>query len=294
MTAPDLDLLLEKPHNWRTLGEQVQGLHTYTANPQKRVRTGLAPIDILIGGPACGEVCTFLGRSYSGKSIVAQNIMWHNADKPMIFFSLEMHYLLALQRLYSIWADHPHREVLDAIEKGVVPMQVDDLPAAFNNHLIVDRSGLSAGDFWQYIKDYEQYFGAPPAAIVVDYLEMVGGAKTSGEGWIGTEKVAQEMKELAKDANVPIFLIHQANKNQKPWIPPDMDSARGGGFTEADFLIGMWRPHLDPDLQDWERKALEDEVYFTVLKNRARGAHNRSPISMLLTPSLRLIPRGPQ
>jgi len=33
-------------------------------------------------------------------------------------------------------------------------------------------------------------------------------------------------------------------------------------------------------------------VYFTVLKNRARGAHNRSPIAMLLTESLRLIPRG--
>jgi hypothetical protein len=292
MTAPDLDTLLEKPHRWRTIDEQVQGLHTYTANPQKRIRTGLQPIDLLIGGPAAGEVCTFLGRSYSGKSIVAQNIMWRNADTPMIFFSLEMHYLLAIQRLYSIWADHPHREVLDAIEKGILPMQLDDMPAAFEGHLIVDRSGLTAGDMWQYIEDYASYYGRRPAAILVDYLEMVGGAKSSGEGWIGTEKVAQEMKELAKDAEVPVFLIHQANKSQPPWEPPDMDSARGGGFTEADFLIGMWRPHLNPALPDWEKTALQDEVYFTVLKNRARGAHNRSPIAMLLTESLRLIPRG--
>lgn len=289
---PDIGALLERPHPWRTLTQQVEGLHVYTDNPQKRVRTGLGPIDLLIGGPAAGEVCTFLGRSYSGKSIVAQNIMWRNADKPIIFFSLEMHYLLALQRLYSIWANHPHREVLDSIERGIIPLEFDDLPAAFEGHLIVDRSGLSAGDMWQYIKEYEQQYEHKPAAVIVDYLEMIGGAKTSGEGWVGTEKCAQEMKELAKDAEVPVFLIHQANKMQPPWEPPDMDSARGGGFTEADFLIGMWRPHLNPKIADWERKAMEDEVFFTVLKNRARGAHNRSPIVMVLTESLRLIPRS--
>jgi hypothetical protein len=291
MTMPDVGALLDAPKGWKTLDQQVKGLHTYSSNPQKRIRTGLGPIDLLCGGPAIGEVFTFIGRSYSGKSVIAQNIMWRNKDKPIIFFSLEMPALLALQRLYSIWADHPHREVIDAIEGGTVPLELDELPAAFPLQLIVDRSALTAGDMWQYIKDYEQHYGQRPAAIIVDYLEMVGGAKTSGDGWIGTEKVAQEMKELAKDAEVPVFLLHQCNKSQPPWCPPTMDSARGGGYTESDFIVGLWRPHLDPALPEWDRQALSDEVWFNVLKNRARGQHNRTPIVLVMTESLRLVPR---
>jgi replicative DNA helicase len=292
MTIPDMDTLLAPPLGWRTLTDHVHALTMYAENPQKRVRTGLGPIDILIGGPACGEVCTFIGRSYSGKSIIAQNILWHNRDLPMIFFSLEMPALLAVQRLYSIWADHSNREVIDAVERGIVPMQMEDMPAAFHNHLIIDRSGLTTGDIFEYIQNYTTHYGEKPAAVVIDYLEIVGGAKTSGEGWTATEKVAQQVKELAKEADVPIFLLHQANKAEFPWLPPTLDSARGGGATEADFVIGLYRPHLNPALPEWERKGLEDEVFFTVLKNRVRGQHNRSPIAMLLTESLRLLPRG--
>jgi replicative DNA helicase len=289
--APIIDGLLAESRGFLTLGEQVAKLKEYSLNPQQRIRTGLDAIDIYIEGPACGEVCVFLGRSYSGKSIIAQNIMWRNAHTPLMFFSLEMHYFLALQRLFAMWSNIPNNEVHEATSAGHLPIVIDQMPDDFANHVIIDQSGLTPGDMWKYIKQYNTAFGCKPAAIIVDYLELIGGAKTSGEGWLGTEKVAQEMKELAKNVEIPVFLIHQSNKEEKPWLPPTMDSARGGGFTEADFVVGMWRPYLNPKLEPWDRDNMENEVHFNILKNRPFGRHNRKPIEMLLTPSLRLVSR---
>lgn len=289
---PDLDTMLMPPVGWRTLGDHVNALTAYAANDQKRVRTGLGPIDLLIGGVGRGEVLTIIGRSYSGKSVVAQNILHFNRHLPMIFFSLEMTALFAIQRLYSIWSGQPNREVMDAIEHGTVPDPMHMMPEDFRNHLVVDRSGLTTGDMLEYIQQYGQVYGEPPAAAVVDYLEIVSGAKTSGDGFIGVDRVATELKELAKEADVPVIVVHQCNRTEPPWMPPGMDSARFGGFVEADFVIGMWRPHLDPALPDWERMELQNQVYFSVLKNRARGQHNRSPIVFELEESLRLVPLG--
>jgi replicative DNA helicase len=290
--APMIDYMLKEGRGFSTIGEQIERLRTYSLNPLQRIRTGLDPIDLLIEGPAPGEVCVFLGRSYSGKSIIAQNIMWKNADLPLIFFSLEMHNFLAVQRLFSMWSGISNHEVHNATSNGHLPMMMDEMAAAFPKQIIIDRSALTAGDMWRCIEQYNAAMGEKPAAIIVDYMELIGGAKTSGEGWLGTEKVAQEMKDMAKDAEIPVFLIHQCNKDQPAWKPPTMDSARGGGFTEADFVVGMWRPYLDPSLKEWERMEMENEINFTVLKNRPFGRHNRRPIEMLLTDSLRLVDRS--
>lgn len=291
VSGPDVQEYLRDARAFQTLHEQVSALRHYSLNPQQRVRTGLDSIDLLCEGPAVGEVFTFLGRSYSGKSIVAQNIMYHNREKPVIFFSLEMHYLLAIQRLYSIWSDTPNADVHLMTANGQLPDILEEMPDHFHDHLIVDRSALTPGDMVVFIQQYDEMYGKKPGAVIVDYLELISGAKTSGEGWLGTEKVAQEMKELAKEAEVPVFLIHQTNKGEEPWNPPTMDSARGGGFTEADFVVGLWRPHLNPKLGEWDREAMRDEVYFTVLKNRPFGRHNRKPLEFLMTPSLRLVER---
>lgn len=272
-----------------TIGEQVDGLKRYSANPQQRVRTGLCTeIDMLCEGPAPGEVFTFLGRSYSGKSIVAQNVMANNVDKGIIFFSLEMFYLIAVERLFSIWSGFDNNEVSRRTRDGDLPELLDTMPEEFERHVIMDRAAMTPGDMAAIIDKYEDHFEVRPDAIIVDYLELVSGAKTSGEGWLATEGSAQSMKDFAKQQAMPVFLIHQTNQQGNPWEPPTMTSARGGGFTEADFVIGMWRPHLDPELGGLERDAIRDQVHMTILKNRPFGRHNEYPIKLRLRGDLRL------
>lgn len=270
----------------KLLRDQIEQLHEYAQNPQQRIRTGIPSLDSLCRGPAAGEVYTILGRSYSGKSLVAQNIMVANQDKGCIFFSLEMYYILAVQRLFSIWSGFDAQEVSARTLRNELPPLLDEMASELERQVIVDKAGLSVGGMSKHVKEYEDTFGQRPDFVIIDYLELVSGAKVSGEGWTGTESQAQSIKDWAKDEQLPVFLLHQTNKSEPEWEPPTMGSARGGGYTEADFVVGMWRPYLNPKLGYFDSEAVRHEVLFTVLKNRPFGAHNSKPIRCQLQPSL--------
>ncbi len=272
-----------------TLNEQAGALRQYAANPAQRIRTGFESLDLLIEGPAPGEVCTIIGRSYSGKSLVATQIMAHNPDKGAIFFSLEMPYRQALMRLYSQWADIPANTVRDQIKQNKIGPLLDELGAALPRQIIVDRSGLNTGDMVKYIERYEDWYEQKPDFILIDYLERVAGVKAQADGWQGVEAQADMIKDLAKGLDIPIFLFHQTNRTEPAHTPPTDKSARGGGFTEADFVIGMWQPASDPDLSIHERQAMWNLVRMTVLKNRYSGEQNMPwrPLEFERTDSLR-------
>lgn len=271
-----------------TLYDQIEGLRKFSKNPQQRIRTGIRTLDDLTRGPAPGEVYTILGRSYSGKSLVAQNIMLANDDKGGIFFSLEMYHLQAVERLFAMWSGFDSPEVSRMTREDKLPPLLDSMADELERMVIVDQSSLSVGDMSAYIQDYEGLFGTRPDFVIIDYLELVAGAKTSGEGWQGTESQAQQIKDFAKRESMPVFLLHQTNKSEPEWLPPTMGSARGGGYTEADFVVGMWRPYLDPGLSHFEAEAVRPEVHFTILKNRPFGAHNTRPIVCKLGGNLRI------
>ena len=272
----------------RTLTEQVEELRKFSANPMQRIRTGIPSLDKLTRGPAPGEVYTILGRSYSGKSIVAQNIMLANADKGGIFFSLEMYHLQAVERMFAMWSRFEAHEVSEMTQKNNLSPLIDSMAEELERMVIVDDTSLSTRDMSEYIRQYEEMFGERPDFVVIDYLELVSGAKTSGEGWMATESQAQQIKDFAKGESMPVFLLHQTNKQEPEWLPPTMGSARGGGYTEADFVVGMWRPYLDPALPYFEAEAIRTELDFTILKNRPFGAHNTQPIKCRLQANLRI------
>ena len=273
------------------LYRQVEALYDFADTPVKRVGTGLTEIDDLIVGPAPGEVCMIVGRSYAGKSIVGQNIVFNNPDVPSIFFSMEMPFMQALARLFAMTFDVSAIDVQAGLESGKPDDRFWNLVEKYPRHAIVDRPAMTLADMTDAIKEYEDGFGKRPEFVVVDYLELLGGAKASGEGYLATEMQATMLKDWAKTEKMRVFVLHQANKQEPRWLPPTDSSARNGGYTEADFVVGMWRPHLNPKLSYVEQLGLRDTVSFNVLKNRAffRESDN---IETHITPSLRLESRG--
>jgi replicative DNA helicase len=272
----------------KSLGDQVAELRKFSMNPQQRIRTGIPTLDTLTRGPAPGEVYTILGRSYSGKSLFGQNVMLANQDKGGIFFSLEMYHLQAVERLFSMWSGFDAAEVALMTQENRLPPLLDEMSSELDRMVIVDDTSLSTTRMAEYLAQYTEMYGTPPDFVVIDYLELVAGAKTSGEGWMGTESQAQQIKDFAKEQSVPVFLLHQTNKSEAEWLPPTMGSARGGGYTEADFVVGMWRPYLDPELSWFEAEAARTQVMFTILKNRPFGAHNQRPIECRLSANLKI------
>ena len=278
-----------KMRGFSTLKEQVGYLREFSENPQQRVRIGITSLDVLTEGPAAGEVYTIIGRSFSGKSLMAANIMANNPKLGILFFSLEMPARQALSRLYSCYEGVPHSVVIDQTKNGSLPELLDTLPDKLPKQVIVDRGGLTLGDLSAQVEQYEMYFECRPDCIIVDYLELVAGG--SGDGFYRVETVAKEMKTWAKDEEMPVFLLHQTNRQESEWKPPTADSARGAGFTESDVVVGMWQPITDPDLGDMERTQLQGIVKMNVLKNRITGRTTRgkSPITLKMTESLKIV-----
>lgn len=265
----------------------VEHLFDFAASETKRIGTGIKEVDRLIRGPAPGEICMIMGRSYSGKSIIGQNIIYYNRDKPSIFFSMEMPAMQAIIRLYSMWSDTPSADVQQMVEDGNPPDDMWDMVTDFPHHEIDDTSGITIEEMSMRIDQFEADHGKRPEFVVVDYLELLGGAKQSGDGYIATEMQSTMLKDWARQEEMRVFVLHQTNKQERQWMPPTEDSARNAGFTEADFVVGLWRPHRDPDLDYLERLTLKNKVAVNVIKNRA-FFNESGRIDVIITPSLRV------
>ena len=252
----------------KSLERTVDALATYAMAPLKRIGTGLQLIDETIGGPAPGELGLIVGRSFTGKSIVAQNIIINNPDVPSIFFSLEMPAVQVMIRMYSMWANVDARQVQMAIDRSLIPDDIYGVVEAFPLHKIVDSPGISLERMTQTLGDYQQEFGQRPHLVVIDYLELVGRDRTQDTGQ-GVENIVVGVKDWAKEQNVAVWAVHQSNLSSKIWEPVTEDSARYAGYTQCDFLIGVWRPHRDPTMPESEQRWLQDKFALNVLKNRA-------------------------
>lgn len=271
-----------------TISEQVKALRSFAANPRQRVRTGLESLDHITEGPAAGEVYTVLGRSFSGKSLVATQIMANNPEVPMVFFSLEMPARQALMRLYSQSMEVDAEDVQAQVKRNSLPGLIDTLEEKHPHQIVFDRGDMTLGDMSAVIGQYEQYFGMRPAAVLIDYLELVRGG--GGEGHFQTESTAKAMKNWSKDEEVAVFLLHQTNRSEAEWDPPTADSARGAGYTEADVVVGMWQPGRNPKLGEIEKKQLEGYVRMNVIKNRISGRTTGSKdIELRMDSTLRFI-----
>lgn len=266
----------------------MERLREFAANPRQRVRTGIPSLDIITEGPAAGEVYTIMGRSFSGKSLVATNIMANNPKLPLLFFSLEMPERQALSRLYCTYENVEHSAVLSQMKNGTLPDLFDTFPEKLPKQIIVDRPGQTLDDLSFIVDQYETYFEERPAAVLIDYLELLQGEK--GEGHFRTEMVAKRLKDWAKGEQVAVFLLHQTNRSEPEWAEPTADSARGAGFTESDVVVGMWQPGRDPKLMNSEKVALEGEVHMNVLKNRITGRTTGAKVIRLkLEQTLKLV-----
>ena len=194
----------------------------------------------------------------------------------------------ALIRLYAMWRDVNAEKLQHKIDDGDMPLDFWEIEEAFPNHRIVSEQGMTIQRMTEYVDQFRHDTQKNPSFIVIDYLELLNHAKTSGEGYLATESTITALKGWAVEQNMRVFVIHQCNKSEPAWEPPTEDSPRNGGYTESDFMVGMWKPDRNPDLQKAEKKYYSDKINFNILKNRAYFKL-LDEYTMRITPSLRLI-----
>lgn len=224
------------------------------------IPTGIADLDEkLQGGVRTGKLIVVAGRPGMGKSALGvSNILpsiASHSGKCSIVFSLEMgrgeliDRFLARDLTYPWQLEDRNLKSLNWSEVGQIasglsalPIWIDDRPGATFDHIAATCRRLKA----------EQ--GAI-GCVVIDYLQIMGGLDDGQNVVLSIGKIANGLKNLARELDTTIILLSQLNRGveSRPDKRPNSSDLRQSGAIEeaADIVLMIYRDEIyNPDSPD--------------------------------------------
>lgn len=236
-----------------------------------RVPTGFSIMDSRTsGGAAYGEVILFQARSGVGKTTFANNVIVRNPDVPTVFFSLEMHARYILNRLAAINANVPTDFIEYELKTTGRCDAVQELVDKFQNLAIIDKPEMSFKDMHRALDEVEQAWQKKVGFVIWDYMELIGGIPSLNGGAESVDKIARKAKNFSRERDVVGLMLTQVGRaaGETGAAPLDMNSARFGGETQADYVLAAYRPCLRKDITQEEYLEERWSYYLQFLKTR--------------------------
>lgn len=222
------------------------------------------------GGMLPGTLNVFLAGTGVGKSLVMGDIASKAAmnGKKVLVISLEMAEIRLAERVEANLMDYP---VLDMkkLSKSEFTVRQD---------LYINKLKVSGGDvyFKQYptktahaghyrnlLIEYKNKLGIDFDLIVIDYLNICASqnAPKGSNSYTEVKSVAEELRALAIEFNLPIISATQSNKAGQDATDLTLDnvSESHGLSVTVDMLVGIISH------EDWEKTG---KILFVQLKNR--------------------------
>ena len=272
----------------RSLDRVGADLAEWASSNHRRVPTGYHFFDSRTsGGIAPGEVATLICHSGVGKTWFMVNVARNNPRVPTVLFSLEMHSRYILQRLAAVHADESTSNIERDLAKGRPSEAVQQTIRAYPKLRVEDSPDIGFGDMVLTLEEYRDETGEKPRLVIVDYLELIASfADSSGERVDG---VARQAKQFAREMDVALIILHQTRKSEVrvtyhdgsrervrtvPNVgqaPLTVHDARFGGSTQSDYVLGMYRPSLNPELTRADAEFIEHDLRLQLLKTRTDG-----------------------
>jgi replicative DNA helicase len=241
--------------------DRVQELYDRNASDDVTgVPTGYLDLDEKTAGLQPSDLIIVAGRPAMGKTTFALNIAEHVAlhqKLPVAIFSMEMPATqLAMRFLASVG-----RIDLQKLRRG--KLTDDDwarLSAAmgklYDAPIFIDETGgLNPIDLRARARRLARQFGGRLGLVVIDYLQLMVGAKESDNRANELSEISRSVKTLAKELNTPIIALSQLNRSleQRPNKRPVMSDLRESGAIEqdADIIMFIYRDEVHhPDSPD--------------------------------------------
>jgi len=212
------------------------------------VPTGFIELDELTHGFHPGQLIIVAARPAVGKSTIALDFARHasvKADKPTIFFSLEMGRAEIAMRLLSAETSIP----LQSMRKGTigdnewarlaqVRGQINDSPL-----FIDDSPNLTLVEIRAKCRRLAQRVGLK--MVVIDYIQLMTSGKKVESRQQEVSEFSRALKLLAKELQVPVIALSQLNRQaeQTKDKKPEISHLRESGSLEqdADVVILLHR-----------------------------------------------------
>jgi len=256
----------------RVLPEVKDELYKWATSDIVRVPIGYSFFDDRThGGMAPGQVMIMLARTGVGKTWFLTNVAVNNPNVPTVLFSLEMDGRYILERLASNYTGTSTTTIESTMREhgrcDAIEMTSDSFPLL----VIDDEPDLGLGDMSETLNQYASRFGARPRLVLIDYLELV---KTWGDNQMDSvQGMARALKVFARENDVAVIVLHQvkrgdANAGHRPL---DLTDGKFGGEESADYVLGMYKPSLDPNISQKMRDYMQNDIRMQFLKTRTGG-----------------------
>lgn len=227
--------------------ERYEAIADGTIDP-KGTGTGLVDVDRLLWGLQKGDLMVVAGRPGMGKSVFLANVaehVSHTLNKRTLAFSLEMGGDKWQKRNLSYWADIDSQK----LQVGVLDQrELGDVATAMGEHgadpiWIDDTPEITVADVRARARRIHARQGLE--LIVVDYLQFMRSAGRRDRRDIEISEMAQGLKTLARELNVPVIVAAQVGKQveDRGDKRPGISDMREGGNVEghADVVVGLYR-----------------------------------------------------
>lgn len=255
----------------KSLGEAIKTSLAVTAenyrikgDVQIGIRTGIVELERLMGPLMGGDLVTIAAPSGHGKTTLALQIMRQASRgdnaKPALLISQEMTSTQIATRVLATWTDIPVRKQRagDIDLLGYQSLR-DAAAEADQVKLYIDDSGQQrTSAICSKIRSFHRQHGLGCAAI--DHILLV---KPENPRWTKVETVeyaAMAFKELAKELDIPIFLLAQLTRGSQDkansWKFTDQALYGGDAVKQAsDVMLGVtlprkWLKQREPDETD--------------------------------------------
>jgi len=205
--------------------------------------TGIDELDAKINGVGDECLVVIAGSPSMGKTLFCQTIATSvtiDQRKNAMFFSMEMSESQVFERFVSgvgnINPGSLKSARLDPEELGRITNAVVDLRAS--GLYITDEPKQSVGQIRAKVRRHK--IKHPElSAIFIDYLGLMKLGKADRHD-IAIGNITRDLKELAKEVKVPIFLCVQSKRPQNVKDKPNMSSLKDSSCIEADADLIMF------------------------------------------------------
>jgi len=207
--------------------------------------SGIGKFDISTNGLHGGELIIIAARPSMGKTALSLAIAAHisfNLNKGVAFFSMEMSAEQIVYRLMSMQSEIQLQQIRSGIMNSNQIKKLFDIGEQISTAplYIDDSPGLTILSLRSKCRRLIHKYKVK--LIIVDYLQLMCGAKNYDNKTTEISDISKGLKALAKEFNIPVIAISQLNRSVESRNDkrPVISDLRESGAIEQDAdIIGL-------------------------------------------------------
>jgi len=249
--------------------------------------------DATLGGARPGNLITLIGKTHTGKSLLAMNMVARNRKHRTLWVSPDETESMFWGRYAAIRLEVGQKDWISRLirEDPLAWERTSEIIAEESN-LHFESTGMSVDDLDKALRiaTTQLWDGQRPEVLIYDYLELIRGGG-AGDAASVQSKI-ESFKQLVSDWRIIGVVIHQSgrgagNRGQAGGI----DSGRFASTSESHFVIETWRRWDDTSLDEDTRRFYENEISVGLWKNKA-GEGEKAEVNLTIDGSGRLLEPG--